>query len=120
VIEDKSGEYWLMEGCLSLPNHLYHAKVTRANEILVRMQDENGEEIRMVFEGLVAYAIQHEVDHLNGKLYFDHLSSMKRRIVMDKFKKHLVQLKGGKMLLDKRYKIDDGQNIQVERGVAGD
>jgi peptide deformylase len=69
-----SGDQTDLEGCLSL--HGYYAYVTRRNHVLAEAQNRFGRKIRLSGEGLLARAIQHELDHLNGKLYIDLLGSM--------------------------------------------
>jgi peptide deformylase len=64
------------EGCLSVPG--YYDKVSRAARICVRALDENGEPFELMAEGLLAVCIQHEMDHLVGKVFVDHLSPLKR------------------------------------------
>ncbi|WP_213807236.1 peptide deformylase [Granulicella sp. dw_53] len=73
------------EGCLSLPE--IREKVTRAEWVKVRAQDENGEWFEMEGEELLARAIQHEIDHLDGVLFIDRLSRLKRDLVIRKMKK---------------------------------
>jgi len=73
------------EGCLSLPEHF--AEVTRPDACRVRYQDENDKTIEMPCDGLLATCIQHEVDHLNGILFVDHLSALKRNIILRKMSK---------------------------------
>jgi peptide deformylase len=78
------------EGCLSLPE-LYE-DVTRPAEVRVRFLDQTGAEREEHYAGLWATCVQHEIDHLNGKLFIDHLSRMKRTMMtkkMIKFKKEL-------------------------------
>ncbi|WP_091643110.1 peptide deformylase [Aquisalimonas asiatica] len=65
------------EGCLSIPG--YQDMVERAEWVRVRALDSNGEEQEFEADGLLAVCIQHEVDHLNGKLFLDHLSELKRK-----------------------------------------
>ncbi|MCC7107273.1 MAG: peptide deformylase [Chloroflexi bacterium] len=65
-----SGEVELDEGCLSVPG--YWGRITRAEKATVKARDRNGKEIRVRGEGLLAQALQHETDHLNGLLYVDH------------------------------------------------
>jgi peptide deformylase len=67
------------EGCLSFPGE--HHEVKRAGKVKVRAQDRSGAWFELEAEGLLAVAVQHENDHLNGKLMIDHLSPLKRRIV---------------------------------------
>jgi peptide deformylase len=64
------------EGCLSVPG--YYDKVNRAAKVRVRALDERGEPFELVAEGLLAVCVQHEMDHLVGKVFVDHLSPLKR------------------------------------------
>jgi peptide deformylase len=73
------------EGCLSIPG--FREPVTRANEVTVRAQNEKGETIELSGEELLARALQHEIDHLNGILFINHLSTLKRDIIRRKIKK---------------------------------
>ena len=66
------------EGCLSLPTQF--AKVERPSYIEVTYQDENGRKIKKNFSGIEATCLQHEIDHLNGKLFVDHISKIKKKI----------------------------------------
>jgi peptide deformylase len=68
-----SEEYEVMEGCLSLPG--YRGKIKRWESVTVKGRDRNGKEVRLKAEGLLAQALQHEVDHINGVVYIDHLES---------------------------------------------
>ncbi len=81
------GEEEMDEGCLSVPG--YYETVSRAEKIRVRAQDENGEEFELDADGLEAVCIQHEMDHLEGKLFVDYISSLKR----DRIRKKLEKLK---------------------------
>lgn len=73
------------EGCLSFPN--VYAKVERASKITVRALDRNGNTFEREAEGLLAICIQHEIDHLNGKLFVDYLSPLKRDRIKKKLEK---------------------------------
>ena len=73
------------EGCLSIPD--YYAEVERPASLRVGYIDREGRQQEMAAEGLLARCIQHEVDHLNGKLFIDHLSKLKRDMVVKKFTK---------------------------------
>ena len=73
------------EGCLSIPG--FREPVTRANQVMVRAQNEKGEAIELSGEELLARAFQHEIDHLNGILFINHLSTLKRDIIRRKIKK---------------------------------
>ncbi|MBF6057530.1 peptide deformylase [Thiomicrorhabdus heinhorstiae] len=80
-----SGEIIWEEGCLSLPG--VYAKVKRPSHILVQGMDRDGKKIEMQADDLLAVCIQHEIDHLNGKLFIDHLSGLKRTRALQKFRK---------------------------------
>jgi peptide deformylase len=73
------------EGCLSLPEH--YADVTRAAEIRVRYLDHQNEIREMPAKGLLATCIQHEIDHLDGVLFVDHISTLKRGMILRKLAK---------------------------------
>jgi peptide deformylase len=72
----RKGERVIDEGCLSLPG--FFAQVTRSKTVTAKGLDENGKEVRIKAEGLLAQVLEHEVDHLNGTLYIDHLDSIER------------------------------------------
>ena len=69
----KTGECWVDEGCLSVPG--YAGQIKRAESVAVKGRNENGKEIRIKADELLAQALEHEIDHLNGVLYIDHLDS---------------------------------------------
>jgi len=69
----RRGERLINEGCLSVPG--YFGQVKRAESVTVKGRDQNGKEIRIKAEGLLAQALEHEIDHINGVLYLDHLES---------------------------------------------
>ena len=73
------------EGCLSLPEH--YAEVTRPAEAKIRYLDETGSQQELHAEGLLATCIQHEIDHLNGILFVDYLSALKRGMILRKLTK---------------------------------
>ncbi len=73
------------EGCLSVPG--FYEPVTRAEHIRVRALDRNGAPLEMEAEGLLAVCIQHECDHLDGKLFVDYLSNLKRNRIRKKLEK---------------------------------
>ncbi|MGE4503302.1 MAG: peptide deformylase [Thiomicrospira sp.] len=81
----RSGSIVWEEGCLSLPG--IYAKVERPSDILVRAMNREGKPIELHAQDLLAVCIQHEIDHLNGKLFVDHLSGIKRARLLQKFKK---------------------------------
>ena len=70
----RTGERLITEGCLSVPG--YYAEVYRAESVTAKGRDRNGKQIRIKAEGLLAQALEHEVDHLNGTIYIDHLETM--------------------------------------------
>lgn len=85
----REGEVALPEGCMSVhPDHV-HETVRRAPRIKAKAYDRHGKEFTFEAEGLLAKCVQHEIDHLNGKLYIDHLSTLKRHLVETKIKKIL-------------------------------
>ena len=73
------------EGCLSIPE--YYEMVTRPAEIRMRYLDRQGDAQEMHATGLLATCLQHEIDHLNGVLFIDHISRLKRERVIKKFQK---------------------------------
>jgi len=85
VILEKDGVTVTEEGCLSVPG--YYEEVERAEHIRVRFLDRNGDEQEMEAEGLLAVCIQHEMDHLEGKLFVDYLSEAKRLRIRKKLVK---------------------------------
>ena len=84
-ILSRDGEQVYQEGCLSVPG--IFADVTRANSIRVKAMDRNGDAFEMDADGLLAVCIQHEMDHLDGKLFVDYLSPLKREMVRKKLAK---------------------------------
>ncbi len=84
-IVEAAGETVYQEGCLSVPG--IFADVTRANEITVRYLDREGKAQELRADGLLAICIQHEMDHLLGKLFVDYLSPLKREMVRKKLAK---------------------------------
>jgi len=79
VIVNTEGEQTLEEGCLSLPD--FRAKTPRPQRVTVRAQDITGKDFTMTGEGLLARAFCHETDHLDGKLFIQHLSRLKRESI---------------------------------------
>jgi peptide deformylase len=75
------------EGCLSVPD--FRADVTRAANVTVTGHDREGNPIRMDTEGLLAIVLQHEIDHLNGTLFIEHISALKRQMYKRRIKKQL-------------------------------
>jgi peptide deformylase len=81
----RNGEGLLEEGCLSVPG--IYDKVKRAERIRVRSLDREGQSFEIEAEGLLAVCIQHEMDHLDGKLFVDYLSDLKRTRIRSKLEK---------------------------------
>jgi len=75
------------EGCLSIPGT--SAEVPRARRLKLKYRDENFNEIEIEYNGLLAITVQHEVDHLDGKLYIDKLPPMRRLLTLDKHRKFM-------------------------------
>jgi len=83
----KSGSQTGEEGCLSVSE--YRTQVTRANRVAVKGIDRNGKEVTVEGEGLMARLLQHEMDHLDGTLFVDRLSSLKRQMYLKRLKKRM-------------------------------
>jgi len=92
VIKNKSGETTYQEGCLSVPS--FYEDINRFEKITIDYQDRDGKTHTIDADGLLSIAIQHEVDHLNGILFIDKLTSSRRR----KFEKEYKR-----MLKDRKY-----------------
>lgn len=84
-ILEKSGECTLEEGCLSVPE--FRMEIKRSTRLLVQFQNLDNKTIQLEADGLSAVCIQHEMDHLSGKLIIDHLPPLKRKMVKNKLKK---------------------------------
>jgi peptide deformylase len=84
-ILSRSGEEVSEEGCLSVPDNF--AEVKRASNVRVRARDRNGEVFERDYDGVLAVCIQHEMDHLEGKLFVDYLSDLKRERIRKKLDK---------------------------------
>ncbi len=89
-IIQSSGSIDWEEGCLSLPG--IYGKVTRPSDILVRGMNRDGKIIEFEANELQAICIQHEIDHLNGRLFIDHLSNLKRNRAVKKFHKEQADM----------------------------
>jgi len=73
------------EGCLSMPQQ--YGEVIRPAQVRVKFQNLNGETCEELYDGLDSHCVQHEIDHLNGVLFIDYLSSLKRNMILRKMKK---------------------------------
>jgi peptide deformylase len=85
VLLSAEGRSVAEEGCLSIPE--IFGDVTRPERIVLEALDREGRPFRLEAEGLVARAVQHEVDHLDGILFLDHLSLMRRRLLLARWKR---------------------------------
>ena len=83
ILEDELSEY--DEGCLSVPG--FYETVSRPRKVKIIAQDSKGEKFEQVAEGIFATCIQHEIDHLDGKLFVDYLSILKRQRIRSKLEK---------------------------------
>ncbi|MBE9515390.1 MAG: peptide deformylase [Proteobacteria bacterium] len=84
-ILEKRGKEEMEEGCLSVPG--VYESVSRAEWVRVRAMDETGKEFELETDGLLAVCIQHEIDHLDGKMFVDYLSRMKQKRIQKKLEK---------------------------------
>lgn len=89
VLITQSGSTGISEGCLSIPD--FRAFVPRASQITVRALNAQGWSFEVQAEGLLAICLQHEIDHLNGTLFIDYLSSLKRQRLHQRFTKMAKQ-----------------------------
>ena len=83
------------EGCLSIPD--YYAEVERPAEIRVNYLDRDGREQELAADGLLATCLQHEIDHLDGVLFIDHISKLKRDMVVRRFRKLAREQAAGRL-----------------------
>ena len=83
ILEDELSEY--DEGCLSVPG--FYETVARPRSVNITANDAKGEKFELPAEGILATCIQHEIDHLNGKLFVDYLSALKRQRIRSKLEK---------------------------------
>ena len=85
IIKFSDEKFVNQEGCLSVPE--YYADVERAKEVEVEWFDDTGVKYKKTLSGLMSICIQHEIDHLDGILFVDHLSTLKRKMAIQKIKK---------------------------------
>jgi peptide deformylase len=85
VIVEAEGRATVEEGCLSIPE--VFGDVTRPERVVLEALDRDGRPFRLAAEGLTARAIQHELDHLDGILFLDHLGLMKRKVLLARWKR---------------------------------
>lgn len=96
-ILSRDGEEEMDEGCLSVPG--FYETVRRAERVRVRALNRYGEPFEMDLDGLLAVCIQHEIDHLDGKLFVDYLSPLKRNRIRKKLEKQAARVPSGGPLL---------------------
>jgi len=89
-IIEKSGEIQCEEGCLSVPD--YYENVVRADDIKVQALNQNGETFELEASEMLSVCIQHEIDHLDGILFIDHLSKLKQKRLKKKTEKKVTKL----------------------------
>jgi peptide deformylase len=106
IIEEFGEEWSFNEGCLSIPN--VREEVLRRSEIRIEYQDENFKKHIETFDGLIARVIQHEYDHIEGVLFTDRVSSLKKRLLKGK----LTNISKGKTSVDYRMRFP---NISKKR-----
>ncbi len=94
VIVHAEGEEYEEEGCLSVPK--YSANVRRHARVVVKALNLEGEEVTWKADELLAIAFQHEIDHLDGILFIDHISPLKREIFRRKYRRTMDEQEGGR------------------------
>ncbi len=108
-ILESHGEIEMEEGCLSIPD--IRENVTRPKEIFLKFNDFDMKEVKMELDGFIARVAQHEIDHLNGKLFIDYLSEQKKK----ELKKSLNLIKKGKVKAAYPLQIHTGEDILKTR-----
>jgi peptide deformylase len=96
IVEEIGDDWKYNEGCLSIPK--IREDISRAEEVTIRFQDENFQEHEKTFNGITARIILHEYDHIDGKLFIDHLSPLKRKLL----KRKLDDITKGNIKVDYR------------------
>lgn len=96
ILKSSDDRVFREEGCLSIPE--YYAEVERPAGVRVRFLDRDGKQQEMDAEGILATCLQHEIDHLDGKLFIDYLSKLKRDMVIKRFTKQARQDPKAKVL----------------------
>ncbi|WP_298761026.1 peptide deformylase [uncultured Psychroserpens sp.] len=99
ILEEEGDEWAFNEGCLSIPD--VREDVFRKPRVTIKYQDENFKEHTEVFDGLIARVVQHEYDHIEGILFTDKLSSLKKRLIKGK----LTNISKGKIKVDYRMRF---------------
>jgi peptide deformylase len=96
IVERSAGRKIYNEGCLSIPEH--YAEIERPDIVRARWLDETGQQREGEFDGLMSVCLQHEVDHLDGVLFIDYLSRLKRDMIVKKVIKAQRDRKGAAVL----------------------
>jgi peptide deformylase len=96
IIESSEDRSVYEEGCLSIPD--YYAEVERPASVRVKYLDREGKAQEITADSLMATCLQHEIDHLNGVLFIDHISKLKRDMVVRKFRKIAKEKPTGRMV----------------------
>jgi len=109
IILESDNKLEMQEGCLSIPD-LYEY-VLRPERVEVRYWNLNEKEIIKEFDGYIARVIQHEIDHLDGILFFQHLSSFKRTLIKNKLNK----IRKGEILPDYSFVLPDGTLVTPDK-----
>ena len=99
MIDEFGDNYSFEEGCLSIPN--IRSKIDRKSEIIIKYQDENFVTHQEDFSGILARVIQHEYDHLEGKLFTDKISPFKKKLIKGKLNNIMI----GKVSVDYKMKF---------------
>jgi peptide deformylase len=99
IVEEDGDEWAFNEGCLSIPD--VREDVRRKPEIVIRYRDENFEEVTEKLDGIAARIVQHEYDHIEGILFIDHLSPLRKQLI----KGRLSNISKGKVKVDYRMKF---------------
>ncbi|BAO55591.1 peptide deformylase [Nonlabens marinus] len=103
IVEETGDEWSFNEGCLSIPN--VREDVFRPEKVTIAYQDENFKEHTKTFDGLIARVIQHEYDHIEGILFTDKISGLKKRLIKNK----LSNISKGKTNVDYRMRFPDAK-----------
>ncbi|WP_417887220.1 peptide deformylase [Zunongwangia sp.] len=103
IVEEEGDEWAFSEGCLSIPD--VREDIFRKPQITIEYLDENLEEHREVFSGLAARVVQHEYDHIEGILFTDKLSNLKKRLI----KGRLSKISAGKIKVDYTMRFPEGK-----------
>ena len=103
MIEETGEEWDFTEGCLSIPN--IREDISRKENIIIRYYDESFEEIELTLKGLAARIVQHEYDHIEGVLFIDKLSSLKKKLLKGK----LNDISKGKIKTEYKMRYPQGK-----------